>query len=143
MATNRTIFKNTLYGSELFELYTTIDESPKLTVNRHQMSFHEIKKKREFAKRVMSIDPDKWTRTVLNQLRVKALSRATKYQNVRTFGYDIDAMSPFITKIVGNEAFINAPWQDNCVRLYVIDDTFAIPDDRDIAKFDKFLERWV
>ena len=143
MATNRTIFANTLYSSELYQIYVTRNDSPKEIVTLLDMPFGDLKKARTFAKRVFDIDSSQWTRNLINQIRVKALRRATRYPNARKFGYDVDDYERLFSKVVGNHAYIGAPKDKVFIRLYIVDEVNVICDDRDAEKLEKFLGRFI
>lgn len=140
MATNREIFRKTLYSSELYQVYKDIDNHPREAMKLLGMSFDTLQMARIFAKRVFDVDPSQWPRTVLNQLRTKALRRSTQYPNIRAFGYDIDDYEPYLARVVGNHAYIGAPTSDMFIRLYVVDDIHILSDDRDVHKLEKYLE---
>lgn len=143
MATYRNIFQNTLYSSELYQVYQTANDNPRNILAALDMRYEELKKARVFAKRVFSIDSEKWTRTVVNQLRAKGLRRSTQYPNIRKFGYDIDDYERLLSRTVGNQAYIGAPASDLFIRLYVVDDVHVVCDDRDVTKLDEYLARFL
>lgn len=143
MATYRDIFKKTLYGSELYQIYQTIDDNPRNLLIVMDMTYEQLQKARIFAKRVFDVDPSQWTRTVVNQLRTKALKRSTLYTNARTFGFDVDDYERLFSKVVGNHAYIGTPKDKIFIRLYIIDDLHVICDDRDIAKFEEYIGRFI
>lgn len=133
-----------MYGSELFQIHSKREDNPREMMMLLGITFNQLKTERTFAKRVFDVDPSQWPRTVLNQLRTKAIRRSTEYANIRQYGHDLDDYEKLFSRAVGNHAYIGKPQEeDYFIRLLIVDETKVICDDRDIFKLDKFLERFV
>lgn len=141
--TYRNLFERTLMTSELAELHLSKDDPLGETVKKHMMTATEIKRARRFAARVLETEAEGWSRSTLNQLRYKGLTRSTKFPNARKFGFELDDYEKFLTRVIGNEAFIGTPRSTVFIRLYVVDDMFIIADSSDAEKLELFLKDWV